>query len=108
MEFLHVGRMSFCRNKKCVSLQVIAAEGEQKASKSLREASEIIAQSPSALQLRYLQVRIHLIIIARSHMEKVYGAEAKIRWPRPVSWQMRKQQQQPGNREATGRAELSV
>ena len=37
---------------------MIAAEGEQKASKSLREASEIIAQSPSALQLRYLQVRI--------------------------------------------------
>ena len=35
---------------------MIAAEGEQKASKSLREASEIIAQSPSALQLRYLQV----------------------------------------------------
>jgi len=35
--------------------KVIAAEGEQKASKSLREASDIIAQSPSALQLRYLQ-----------------------------------------------------
>ena len=41
---------------------MIAAEGEQKASKSLREASEIIAQSPSALQLRYLQVRMHLMI----------------------------------------------
>merc|ERR1719182_1243278 len=35
--------------------KVIAAEGEQKASKSLREASEIIAGSHSALQLRYLQ-----------------------------------------------------
>ena len=37
-------------------LQVIAAEGEQKASKALREASEVIAESSSALQLRYLQV----------------------------------------------------
>jgi erythrocyte band 7 integral membrane protein len=36
-------------------LQVIAAEGEQKASAALRDASEIIACSPSALQLRYLQ-----------------------------------------------------
>ena len=38
-------------------LQVIAAEGEQKASRALREASEVIADTPSALQLRYLQVR---------------------------------------------------
>lgn len=35
--------------------QVIAAEGEQRASKALREASEVIADSPAALQLRYLQ-----------------------------------------------------
>jgi len=35
--------------------KVIAAEGEQKASCALREASDIIAQSSSALQLRYLQ-----------------------------------------------------
>ena len=38
--------------------QVIAAEGEQKASRALKEASEVIAQSSSALQLRYLQVTI--------------------------------------------------
>ena len=37
--------------------QVIAAEGEQKASRALREASNTIAESSSALQLRYLQVR---------------------------------------------------
>ena len=44
--------------KMCPSfLQVIAAEGEQKASRALREASEVIADTPSALQLRYLQVR---------------------------------------------------
>ena len=37
-------------------LQVIAAEGEQKASRALREASDVIADTPAALQLRYLQV----------------------------------------------------
>jgi len=35
--------------------KVIAAEGEKKASGALREASEIISESPAALQLRYLQ-----------------------------------------------------
>jgi len=35
--------------------KVIAAEGEQKASKALKEASDIISTSPAALQLRYLQ-----------------------------------------------------
>ncbi len=34
---------------------MIAAEGEQKASRALKEASEVIAESSSALQLRYLQ-----------------------------------------------------
>ena len=40
--------------------QVIAAEGEQKASRALKEASEVISESSSALQLRYLQVRYPL------------------------------------------------
>jgi len=35
--------------------KVIAADGEMRASKALREASNIIEQSPAALQLRYLQ-----------------------------------------------------
>jgi erythrocyte band 7 integral membrane protein len=35
---------------------VIAAEGEQKASRALRDAADVIAASPAALQLRYLQV----------------------------------------------------
>ena len=34
------------------SVQVIAAEGEQKASRALKEASDIISESPAALQLR--------------------------------------------------------
>ncbi|CAF3705521.1 unnamed protein product [Rotaria sordida] len=35
--------------------KIISAEGEQKASRSLKEAADIINQSPIALQLRYLQ-----------------------------------------------------
>lgn len=35
--------------------KVIAADGEQKASRSLKEAADVISQSPAALQLRYLQ-----------------------------------------------------
>ncbi|RWS25933.1 hypothetical protein B4U80_05695 [Leptotrombidium deliense] len=35
--------------------KVIAAEGEQRASRALKEAAEVIHDSPSALQLRYLQ-----------------------------------------------------
>ena len=35
--------------------KVIAAEGEQKASKALKEAADVITQSPIAIQLRYLQ-----------------------------------------------------
>lgn len=38
-----------------LAIQVIAAEGEQKASRALKEAAEVIAESPAALQLRYLQ-----------------------------------------------------
>ena len=39
----------------CVCVQVIAAEGEMNASRALKEASLVIAESPSGLQLRYLQ-----------------------------------------------------
>ncbi|XP_045198623.1 mechanosensory protein 2-like [Mercenaria mercenaria] len=35
--------------------KVIAAEGEMKASRSLKEAADVMAESPTALQLRYLQ-----------------------------------------------------
>ena len=35
--------------------KIIAAQGEMDASKALKNAAEIIAQSPGALQLRYLQ-----------------------------------------------------
>ena len=49
--------MSSCHHDLMSSCQVIAAEGEQKASRALREASNTIAESSSALQLRYLQVR---------------------------------------------------
>jgi len=35
--------------------KIIAAEGEMKASRSLKEAGDIINESPIAMQLRYLQ-----------------------------------------------------
>ena len=37
------------------SPQVIAAQGELNASRALKEAASVIARSPTALQLRYLQ-----------------------------------------------------
>ena len=40
--------------------KVIAAEGEQKASQALKQASEVISTSPAALQLRYLQTLTHI------------------------------------------------
>ena len=40
---------------------MIAAEGEQKSSHALKVAADVIAESPAALQLRYLQVCCYLI-----------------------------------------------
>lgn len=34
---------------------MIAAEGEMNAARALKEASDVISESPQALQLRYLQ-----------------------------------------------------
>lgn len=35
--------------------KVIAADGEQKSARSLKETAQIISESPAAIQLRYLQ-----------------------------------------------------
>ncbi|CAF2638200.1 unnamed protein product [Rotaria sp. Silwood2] len=40
--------------------KVISAEGEKKASRSLKEAADIINESPIALQLRYFQTLTHI------------------------------------------------
>jgi erythrocyte band 7 integral membrane protein len=40
--------------------KVVAAEGEQKASAALKLAADVINQSPTALQLRYLQTLTHI------------------------------------------------
>lgn len=48
--------------------KVIAAEGEQKASRALREASEVIGDSPAALQLRYLQVNDQVFLLDAIHL----------------------------------------
>ena len=43
--------------------KVVAAEGEQKASLHLKEAALVLEQSNSALQLRYLQVKLKVKVI---------------------------------------------
>ncbi|KAK9498396.1 hypothetical protein O3M35_003039 [Rhynocoris fuscipes] len=45
--------------------KIIAAEGELNASKNLKEASDVIAKNPTALQLRYLQT-LHSIATEKS------------------------------------------
>ena len=47
-------------------LQVISAEGEQNASRVLREAADIMDESPATLQLRYLQT-LHAISAQNNH-----------------------------------------
>ena len=51
---------------------MIAAEGEQKASRALREAAEVIAESPSALQVTvvvvvFVNYSIYSIIFVECH-----------------------------------------
>ena len=56
---------------------MVAAQGEMDASKSLREAAETIAQSSSALQLRYAAYRIPLHIFCgfcRNHAILLEGS----------------------------------
>jgi len=50
-----VWRYSLQVYRECPWLQVIAAEGEQKAARALKDASDVISESSLALQLRYLQ-----------------------------------------------------
>ena len=53
----------YSENISIIFSKVIAAEGEQKASRALREASNTIAESSSALQLRYLQVTFLVVVV---------------------------------------------
>ena len=53
-------------------LQVIAAEGEQKASLALKEAADTIDKSPIALQLRYLQTLTHIAAEKNSTVQSAY------------------------------------
>ena len=50
-------------------LQVISAQGELNASRALKEAAGVIAASPTALQLRYLQT---LSIIAAERGSSIF------------------------------------
>merc|ERR1712156_63301 len=70
--------------------KVIAAEGEQNASRALKEAADVINSSPAALQLRYLQTLTHisaeknstiifpLPVDILSHLVQVTGGQQKI------------------------------
>ena len=53
--YMYVPLLSLSPPPTHTHTQVIAAEGGQKASKKLKEAADVIDESPSALQLRYLQ-----------------------------------------------------
>lgn len=66
--------------------KVIVAEGEQKASRALKEAAEVIAQSPNALQLRYLQTLNSIAAEKNSTIGKellIYGLILKFSVPAP-------------------------
>ena len=54
--------------------KMIAAEGEQKASKAIKEASDIISDSSSGLQLRYLQT------LSNSASEKTQLSFLLLQW----------------------------
>ena len=45
---------------------MIAAEGEQNASRALKEAANIMNQSAGAMQLRYLQT-LHVVAADKNH-----------------------------------------
>lgn len=46
--------------------QVIAAEGEKKASRCIKEAADVLTESPASIQLRYLQT-LHSISEEQNH-----------------------------------------
>ena len=45
----------YATDNRVLHFQVIAAEGEMNASRALKEAADVLSESNSALQLRYLQ-----------------------------------------------------
>ena len=49
-----------------VAVQVITAEGEQKASRALKEAASIMGRSKGSMQLRYLQT-LHTVAAENNH-----------------------------------------
>lgn len=81
--------------------KVIAAEGEQKASKALRSAAEVIACSPQALQLRYLQTLNSIAaeknstIVFPLPLEIFSGFQARPLAPIAAEFQSPTQPQQP-------------
>ena len=52
--------------------KVIAAEGEQKASRALKEAAEVIQESPSALQVKKNTINLFYIFNRERVVSKFY------------------------------------
>ena len=72
--------------------QVIAADGEMRASRALGEASGVIEQSPAALQLRYLQVKLvmqdlqHFYTEVQCELERFSGSLMKFCADAELDW----------------------
>lgn len=57
---------------------MIAAEGEQKASRALREAAAVIAESPSALQVTLFPLKeINVLIVSCKYIAAQISADSK-------------------------------
>lgn len=57
---------------------MIAAEGEQKASRALREAAAVIAESPSALQVTVFPLKeINVLIVSCKYIAAQISADSK-------------------------------
>ena len=53
--------------------KVIAAEGEHKASRALRHAAEIIADSPAALQVRNKYIIVDIVVVLQVRTRYIIG-----------------------------------
>ena len=73
-------------------IQVIAAEGEQKASRALREAADVISESPSALQVykyQFYQKYLHIKLFQLRYLQTLGSISAEhnstIIFPMPMN-----------------------
>ncbi|KAK3088154.1 hypothetical protein FSP39_015446 [Pinctada imbricata] len=70
--------------------KVVAAEGEQKASRALKEAADVIMESPAAMQLRYLQT-LNMVVAAEGEQKasRALKEAADVIMESPAAMQLR-------------------